>query len=568
MNGRSTSYIERFASGDQGNRFLGMIGIDSRQFLLFLRLFRTLSERNEFMGTIALNRDALTLLVCFSALSGVVLAIPALLKPPIHAFLFGNLMIMCVYVLSFSMGEAANQLCNPIEAIVLAHHPVHSSTYVAAKIAHILVPVSYLVTTLCLPSALLGIAIKGTYWIWPITHLLAAFGAGLTIALLVCSLYGWLVRLSPARFLKSLAMWTQFFAMGGFFSVWMLIPFWGGSIYSAISGRTWIPLTWFVKLGILGCNERTQPLGWGGGLAFLMTLLVVWFGLRSFSGMYFSEASPIVKGQTKRSHPNDARTRLLSPLIAAITGGPSGLAAFSFTGAMMRRDWQFRRALLAPLIYVFFALLILILVVTNSRLEIAEYLSFSPFEPHKFSPAFALPHLWGLLSITSCIMISFTDLPGSSWIFSLAPLEDLRSFSKGVYCALWIPAVGLPHLLILPFLVRFWGWMDALIFIGFVLVVLSCYLALEMLLISGLPFSNPFDASKPIMGMAVQFIGAMVIGFVILLHYLAFHTRGVALTAGSILSVVTFLTLRLTLRCYEKAICQNLQNLQTRAAQL
>lgn len=554
--------VERFAGYSAVQRLLSSFGLDSQQFLLFLRLLRTLSERQEFMGNLGVDRFLLAYLALFYAfLVGVPLGLLVFLRLSAPLYLLCDLIVTFVLILMMVVAEAANTLYNPVEASVLAHQPVHSLTYAAAKITHVLMIVLYLVPALSVPPALMGLLLEGASWSWPVTHFTAALFTGLLSAFLVCALYGWLFRLLPPTWLKAVSLWLQACVVG-------LFPVMGGiagglikSLRGAnleVSRWSWMPLTWFVKLGLLGHTGARWALGWQGLLSIVVTAVVVWFGLRSFSGTYFSEASSLVQGFSHGKRQR-GRVRRLAPVIRLLTGAPAGLGAFSFTSQLMRRDWHFRRNSLPMVLYACFILVPLLA---------KEGFPVSPLVPHKFSFAHIFPHLFGMMLAMPCTMIAFSDMHRGSWIFLTAPLGNLRAFARGVYWALWLPGAALPHLCVLPFLIWFWGWKAALLFACFSLILVSCYIDLELLLISGLPFANPFKASRAALGVPVLVLGMMTAGFVVALQWVVFQIWLVAVLLGAVLAVAAWLIARLTLRQLEGEIRWNLQTLQMGPTQM
>lgn len=561
MNAGRPPLFERLAGSTPAQRLLTRIGLDSRQFIVFLRLLRTLSERQEFMGNLGVNRVELTYVaLIYAVFIGTPMGLLVFLGLSAPLFLFCNLSMMLMLIVLVLVGESANTLYNPVEASVLAHNPVDSLTYAAAKIAHVMLAVLYLVPALAVPSAILGLRLREARWIWPLTHLAAAFLAGLFAAFLICALYGWMFRYLPAGRLKNFSLWLQLLPFAAMPVLGGLV---GGSLHSLrgmdfdVSRWTWMPLAWFVELGLLGSRNAQRQFGWQGLLSIGATAIVVWFGLRSFSGTYFSEASSIVRGRSGRSR---LRQRFhFAAMIRKLTGSPAGLGAFSFTSKMMRRDWHFRRTALPTVVYFLFAF--------APFVSHADFPA-SPMIPHTFSFALVVPHVLGLMLLTPCAMVVFTDLHRGSWIFLTSPLADLRAFTSGVYWAFWFPGVGVTHLCILPVLIRYWGWRDALVFAGFSLILVSFYLGLAMLLISGIPFSNPFKASTAALGLPVLMLGGMVAAFFATLQWVVFQIWWVAIPAGLLLGIVTMVVARLTLRHLEEEIRLNLQALQTGPTQM
>lgn len=89
---------------------------------------------------------------------------------------------------------------------------------------------------------------------------------------------------------------------------------------------------------------------------------------------------------------------------------------------------------------------------------------------------------------------------------------------------------------------------------GFSLIVVSLYLAFEMKLIRGLPFSSPYDESHVAVGGLVPMLwfgGIMIAGIA---QGVLFRAWWIALPAGIALAVATGSVLRMTLGGLEEEI--------------
>jgi hypothetical protein len=319
-----------------------------------------------------------------------------------------------------------------------------------------------------------------------------------------------------------------------------------------------MPLVWFVAVGLLGSRGTPPSMSWQGIPALVVTAAVIWLGLRSFSGRYLQESAGMIRGASKKGEAKTRRNALL-PAVRFLTGSQAGVAAFSFTGKLMMRDWQFRRTALPMVIY---------LAVSFVSFFRGKEDLISPLIPGKFSIALFFPHFLGLMLATPCSVISFAEFHQGSWIFVTAPLESLRAFTRGVYFALWFPGALLPHLLILPILILFWGWQAAVLFACISLIVASFYLALELLLISGLPFASPYKASRSMIGLPVVLFGIVIAAILIAVQWLVFQIWWVAVVAGILFGLGTWWTAHGTLRRLEGEIRQNLRLLQIGPTQL
>jgi hypothetical protein len=538
MREQLATFFERMARKEPSRRLLRWLGLDPDQFVLFLGLFRTLSEHAELMSAIGVNRFSVSYLALLLAALGVLpwyLAVCSSIPAPIYLLI--NLAITFVLIFFTIIREAPNSLFNPVEASILAHNPVHGPTYAAAKIANVMIAVAYLVCGCNVYPAVIGFALKGARWFWPFTHLAAALLIGFTTAFLICALYGALARLVPSSWLKGISAFIQVLALGAFFYV---LFFSQTSLLGLFMAKyetnlwTWLPWTWFLQLGLLGWKRAVWQFQWQGALSIAVTAVIVWFGIRTFSGDYFSEGISMVQGRSWRGQRKNFVSRSCLAIIRFFTGSPLGLGAFCFVGKMMRRDWQYRRAIMTQAfipILVFFA--IVIVSVQNGTPP-------SPFSDD-ISPIHVLPQVLGLIAMTLCVNLSFTDFHAGAWAYLIAPMNDLRAFAKGIYWGLWATAVGVPHILMLPFMIYYWGWKAGLFVCAFNMAVVSLYLAFEITLIQGVPFSGPMNENRAMMTAAqIQMCWLVAIMIPAILQWGLFHIWWVAILSGVVLVGLTW----------------------------
>ena len=95
-----------------------------------------------------------------------------------------------------------------------------------------------------------------------------------------------------------------------------------------------------------------------------------------------------------------------------------------------------------------------------------------------------------------CAFLPFGSDYKGCWIFVLAPAQALGPFARGVYALLWLGGIVLPHLLALPLFAWFWGVFHALLFTGYGITAASLFLAFELRLIQGAPFSRQVDSTR------------------------------------------------------------------------
>jgi hypothetical protein len=508
------------------------LGINIRQYRLLLGLFSTLSDRLEFMGLTAGLNKALG----FYLVGSVLLSLIALAKPPLPEYLMLMIVFSMFTLLWILLMDAANSIMNPDEASVLAHQPISGATYVAAKLTHVLVVVGAIIPALNLMPAIAGLSLRDARWFYPLTHLLAAYLAGLFIAFFVCGIYGWLFRfISPAN-LKNASLWLQlitFMAMPIIQQVAIIAGTGRIRVIAALFRSSWMPWRWFVALGLIGHSEYAGFSPWEAGAACLVTFLFIAFGLRAFRADYMAKVAGLVQGSAA---PASRRSRMpwLHPLIRRFTGAPSGYGAFSFMGIMFRCDWNFRRQVI-PMV-VPFMLAPLMAVLSSIRK--------SPFATGGYSVAgFSLmhlfPHFMGLILAVSCMLIPYTAEPKGASVFVNLPIGGLRPFVRGVYSSLWMP-MAIVHLCLLIPCIGFWGVTHAVLYIFFSAALASVYAALALFFIDGLPFANAF---KPSMAKAMPLIflaAALPIFFFAIIQWLVFYHALLVLAVAIVLVMLAY----------------------------
>ncbi len=530
-------------------KIAAILGIDMRQYGLLLDLFDALSSRMDFMGRIVEMRKVVGWYFAFSLLISLIVFTTRTLSAYL-LFMLGYSMFAVFFIL---MMDAANSIMNPDEASVLAHQPIRGSTYIAAKLTHLLVTVAAIVPSLNLVPAIAGLYFPESRWFYPLTHLMAAYLAGLFVAFFVCGIYGWLfLFISPAK-AKNAALWMQLaslivvpivYNLNMYLGIENLVQTHG---ISRALGSSWMPWRWFVAMGLLGHPQYSAFSPWEAAAACLMTLGLIALGLRGFRADYMARVSALIQGSAASST-RSSRTPFLGSFARALIGAPSGYGAFAFVSAMMRRDWHFRRQAL-PLIlgYLFVPLVLAV-----------RGIHISPFAPQMFSPLHVLPHLLGFIVAVICILISYTAEPQSSSVFVSLPLEKFGPFVRGIYLSLWMPA-GIMHLCLLPACMWFWGAVEGALFVSFSAALAAVYLSIAVLFVDGLPFANPF---KPSTGYSLPMVLLIMLIPVLLfaaIQWLVFHSVFLVLATTMALACLAFGIGHFSLARMEKKFRANLQ---------
>jgi hypothetical protein len=298
--------------------------------------------------------------------------------------------------------------------------------------------------------------------------------------------------------------------------------------------------------------------------AFLWTLAAVFtaaalclcvLGLRALSADYMIRVTTIARGGPAAGA--RAKRSRLAELVARYFGGQPARAGFSFVSRMMLRDWQFRRQLipLAPSLLV-----MLPLAVTGWRTD--------PFSG-RFTSMHVIPHAFGMLLFFICNFLEFGNDYKGAWLFLLAPAPSFRGFVRGVYAALWIRMVVLPHVVMLLGLVWAWGVWHAALFVAYSMAIASAFLALELRLMEAAPFSRQADASRGAVMLPLMIGGGIGISIVVgLQHFLIFRSPAVVMLVTAGAGIAAYFLTRSSLHAYEVSIRYHLSLLSAESGTL
>jgi hypothetical protein len=522
--------VQRYLRGPAVSRMLRRFGIDPHRYWLLIDLFGELTDRREMLGH--LGRDGISLKMVagiYGVFTALLAGIQVLLAVRVGTYFATFLGITALMLLMVLISETANSLVNPVEGLVLAHQPINGATYTAAKLAHLLRVLSYVVPALNLLPALGGILLPGARWSYPLLHFFSACVLGQVIALFCCAFFGLLIRFIPAARLKT----TGQIAEAAPLLLLMLLTTNSRRILQAVH----VPL-------IL---QSHPAMLWSIGIAFgVVCALSVIFGLRALSVDYLVRVSAMMHGASHAPSRPSRRTPLAAA-IARLVGGRAAAqparAGFEYVRRMMFRDWQFRRQLI-PMIPT----------VIMSLLAIAGGLRTSPFSG-RFTPVHFLPHALGALLFVVCTALAHGSDYKGCWVFLTVPGGTFRGFVRGVWALLWTTAILIPNLIVLGFLAWYWGPADALLFVAFSLAIASVYLALELRLVEGVPFGKPVDTSQGMVLLPLMMGGGMVIAIMVALqHYLLFHSRPLVLAATLLTTAATWYLTRVSLDTFEVSI--------------
>jgi hypothetical protein len=497
--------VKRLLRGPRVSGLLASLGIDARRFWLLMDLFDQLSDRGEMLDQLGRNGVALKSMTWMYAgisalMSFVMVATHRSLAGYCWFFLITTGFLMLIVLLL----ETGNSLVNPEEGLVLAHQPVNGATYTAAKLTHLTRIVFFLAVGMNGIPAFLGLLLKGVNWSYPLFHLALALGVGLVAALLCCALYGWLMRLVPTRRLKAVAQFAG------------IIPFL--LVVSRNHIQDWLAgspaLVW------LQHQTAMRPVfGVAVGAGVIASVV---FGIRSLSADYLIRVSSMMHSGSARR--GSTRRSPAGGFVARWCGGPPARAGFAFVCQMTRRDFQFRRQVLPMVLVVFIS---------------GAPMLFSGWRTDPFSGRFTvlhlLPHLLGFVLFMICNLLAYgSDFKGA-WIFLLAPAAAFGGFARGIWAALFLRGIVVPYGITFFLLAWSWGVPHAGLFVAYSAVLSSTYLALELRLIEGAPFSSQVDATRGAEMLPIMAAGGIAMAIAVGVQFFLVFRSPVIVVAATVL---------------------------------
>ena len=519
---------------------LERLGIESRRYWILVDLFNTLSRRREAvhqLGGTALLFVAGILVIVSSAMSVANLAMGV---PAATHFLFFLIFTLFILV-AFLVPETADSLVNPVEGMILAHQPVNGATYTSAKLTHLLRIVVYIVLGMNGVPALLGTFLDGAPWFYAPLHLTAAFASSVVLALICCSVFGWLIRFVPVRRLKGIAMMAPtlpILAMGGAGPL-------GDLIGDSMPGESLSDVI-FSDIVVRGYAVPGGVIGVLCGSFAAVALPAVFFGLRSLSGDYLIRVSGLVHSASATT--TRSRRSGVGGWAAYFSGGQVGRAGFEFIANLIGRDWQSKHSV-APMAPVLIVGSVVLLIMQSAV---------SPFT-NNFAPVHLLPHFSGIIMTLVCNNLEFGVDYKAVWIFQIAPDGYFSRFARGVHAALLVVFVLIPHLIWLPISIWSWGPAVAAGFIAYSAAVSALYLGLTLQLIDGIPFGMKFDLNRRLRKLARMTLGGIVVPIILGLQYVVFWSGVAVVPATLLVGGAAYYLTRRSLISFEASMRHNLK---------
>ena len=535
----------RFLRGAAFASVLGRCGIDPHKYWILVDLFEMLSKRQELFRMGSHDQSMRSMTLIWFLLSGLISLVMAASGASLGVYLLVFVGLTVFQLGMLLVSEVAESLVNPVEGLILAHQPVNGATWLGARLTHLLRIVVYVVVGVNSVPALVGVFLPHDDGFLPLAyfpiHFLIALGVGLVVALLCCSLFGWLVRFVPVRRLKAAATVVQVVPMSLPFAYNFLGDFREEFVRRA--ARIAVPEEWLAA-GDAAPGGLPALLGVAGLAAAIVAVV---FGLQALSSDHLIRVSNQMHSGAGVRRRQWGRWDI-GLWISRFAGGQASRAGFAYLSSMMVRDWQFRKNMaqyLPAVVIGFIAMLV-------AGLEV------SPFAPG-LAYTHMLPHLVGIIVLYCCLFLGYGNDYKGIWSFLIVPDASFRPFVRGIHAGLWLILIVVPNVSWLIVLTWSWGVRDAVLLIAYSTVVAFLYLGVGLRLIDGVPFGKQAPPAQKVVTLGMTLGYLVVLGIALGIQYLLFRSVVVVTVVIFVAGLGAYFLNRAALADFESRIRLNLK---------
>jgi len=434
-------------------RFFKVLGADWDQFknLLFVSI-RIDLRGHQGMGAERRKLPPIFRSLIFYTVMSLTLAVSLVSRTTPFLFSFLTISYSTVMMAFAVVLELGNTIVNPDDVDVLAFRPISSRTYFLAKLCNLLFYTFLMGTALCLLPSLLGIAVKGAGWFFPLVFFPVAIIANIASASFILFIYTGLLKVMPYQRFKDVLAYLQ---MGFSFIIlfsYQLIPrlsreYLEQSLDIAESWLYFMPSAWyagFVQI-LLGQNR-----GIDNGLALIaifMTFFLITVSFRRISldytnmildlqtesGSSKKEKNPVKKRES-RGNANQWMSKRL---------GPSEIkTGFQLTVNMMKNDRNVKMGIY-PIVGMPLALLVLAII---DKSVVDPFIS-GPISGNG-NISFMVPFFIFFMIHFALMGMTYSREYEAAWLYYVAPIVSPGRFYLGVKLAILIRII-LPFFVIL-----------------------------------------------------------------------------------------------------------------------
>jgi ABC-2 type transport system permease protein len=504
---------------------LSRFGVDAQQYHFLLQSSLKLDFRSagsvlkpeQQSQTASALKFTLLLNLIFSVILSLVMLAASKSSFVFSTMLLGYSMVMVAMSVLIEFGLA---VISPDDFQVLAHRPISSRTFFAVKSSNLLFYVLLLGTSLNIVPALVGVAVRGSQWHFPLVYFLVASGASVFVAGTMVALYGLLLRTLRYERLKDLLVYAQIAFSFVFFFGFQVFPRLLGDV-NAFTARdivhSWavaFPSVWFagvVEVALGNINGQTLALA---ALAVIVCVVIVPLALRNVSLDYSEQLGRIAASSSKtKSAAAVTRRRGASAWFNRLLLRDSEERAFFYFFLRMFRRNRLLKLQILPNFGVAIAMMAVALL-QGDKLQ-------NPFENTAFSMAAMFPviaFVFAGMGVT--VALPYSDEYQGGWIFPVAPIGNrakiLTALKKVVILLLFVPLFLINWILF----AYFWPWRDALSQSVYALVIGLFALQLLLFMVNDFPFSRKLEKGAASKRFMFAFVIYGIVGVAVALPYL------------------------------------------------
>ena len=504
---------------------LSRFGVDAQQYHFLLQASLKLDFRSA--GSVlkpeqqSRTASALKFTIIMNLVVSIVMSL-AMLAASRSTFVFSTMLLgySMVMVAMSVLIEFGLAVISPDDFQVLAHRPISSRTFFAVKSSNLLFYVLFLGTSLNLVPALVGVAVRGSQWHFPLAYFFVASVVTVFVAGSMVALYGLLLRTLRYERLKDLLVYAQIAFSFVFFFGFQLFPRLLGDVKAFTaqdvvhSGALAFPSVWFaglleVMLGNISAHTLVLT-----ALAVIACVVVLPLALKNVSLDYSEQLAQIAASSSKAKRVATVTRRSGASVWfnRLLLRNPEERAFFYFFLRMFRRNRLLKLQIL-PNLGVAIAMMAVALL-QGDKLK-------DPFAGLSFSMAAMFPviaFVFAGMGVTTAL--PYSDEYQGGWIFSVAPIGNrakiLTALKKVVVLLLFVP------LFVINWIVfaYFWPWQHSLGQSVYALVIGLFAFQLLLFMVSDLPFSRKLEKGAASKRVVFVFVIYGVISFAVALPYL------------------------------------------------
>lgn len=483
------------------DRLLDYVGVDAAQYRWLLSASLRMDFRTKNRWTAnkpgSATKSGLLWMVAFNLIMGLLFSGWLLLQSP-STFAFSAVSLgygMTTIAMSVLI-EFGSIVTSPEDISVLAHLPISSRTFFAAKLSNLLLYVFSWNCSVSFAPCFAGIVCLDSRWYFPFIYLIASSMSSLLITAAIVALYGVVLR-QTSRDIKDLLVYVQvavaFFAFFGYHLFSRLI---GQAMHGEIQNvaRGWgalFPSLWFAGLVELGLSHASREVFWLGlaALGALMALLPSTLKCVSWEYLAHTRQSQELSLQPARDGGSNRPNMLLARALHHLCfRHPEERAFFWLTLTMLRRN-RVARMQIYPVAGIVLAILGIILLESNSFTD--------PFQVGNLGPATILSMMIFLYPLSGiAAVLPYSNEAEGAWCFLAAPLARPAAVLKAVRVSLWLVLL-IPLVVVnLCIFATLWPVVHALGQTLYGLALGVVVLEIWLLTFRGHPFSRKFERSS------------------------------------------------------------------------